>query len=232
MSLFKTQSTTQDHLDIEDIKSDLVILKNGVATMVLETSSVNFDLLSEREQDAKIYAFAGMLNSLSFHVQIIVQTKKTDLGRYVELLEDHKNRQVTPGLRVQMEIYIEFIKNLTVTNQVLDKRFFIAIPNRAAVVVRPSIVKQFFGKKDKIININEIIERAKVQLYPKRDHIVKQLKRMGLFARQLNTNELVKLFYGFYDPERTGLEKLNLSLAELSTPMVEPELSKDKTAKK
>ena len=50
--------STQQHLDVADIKEDLVILKNGVVSIVLETTSLNFDLLSEGEQDSKILAFA------------------------------------------------------------------------------------------------------------------------------------------------------------------------------
>ena len=58
-------ASTQEHLDIEDIREDLVILKSGWISMVLSTSSVNFDLLSEAEQDATIYAYAAFLNSLT-----------------------------------------------------------------------------------------------------------------------------------------------------------------------
>ena len=66
----KAQST-QDHLDIEDIKDDLAVCKNGQVSLVLETTAVNFDLLSEREQEAKILAFAQLLNSLNFYMQIL-----------------------------------------------------------------------------------------------------------------------------------------------------------------
>ncbi len=66
-------ATTQDHLPIQDITNDLVILKDGSVAMVIKTSAVNFDLLSEREQLAIIDAFAGLLNSLSFAIQIIIR---------------------------------------------------------------------------------------------------------------------------------------------------------------
>ena len=68
----KIFSTTQEHLDIADIKDDVVILKNGSAVAVLETTAINFDLLSIREQDAAIAAFSSLLNSLSFPIQITI----------------------------------------------------------------------------------------------------------------------------------------------------------------
>lgn len=212
--------STQQHLDIEEIKNDLVVLKNGVVSLVLETTSLNFDLLSEREQDAKILAFAGLLNSLSFHIQISILTERTDLSDYIERLEGQLTRQISQGLRKQMEIYIEFIKNLTVTHEVLEKRFFIVIPSSTGLVLRTGFFKKIFGKDEETINVDETIEKAKVKLYPRRDHIVKQLKKMGLFARQLSSSELVKLFYGIYNPGRGGLEKLQLTRTDVDAPIV------------
>lgn len=212
--------STQQHLDIADIRDNLVILKNGVVSLALETTSLNFDLLSEREQDSKILAFAGLLNSLSFHVQIGIRTQRTDLSDYIEQLHVAKNRQITEGLRQQMEIYIQFIKNLTVTNEVLEKRFFIIIPSSTGVSLRPGFFKKLFGKGDQTVNVDEAIEKAKVRLYPRRDHIAKQLKKIGLFARQLTSSELVKLYYGIYNPERGGLEKLQLTRTDVDVPIV------------
>ena len=57
------RGTTQSFIDIESIRDDLVILKDGSSSLIVETSAVNFGLLSEREQDALIYAFAAFLNS-------------------------------------------------------------------------------------------------------------------------------------------------------------------------
>jgi hypothetical protein len=215
--------STQHHLDIAEIKEDFVVLKNGVVALVLETTSLNFDLLSEREQDSKILAFAGLLNSLTFHIQISIKTQRTDLSDYVELLEDQMKRQMSKGLRMQMEIYIEFIKNLTVTNEVLEKRFFIIIPSSSGVSLKPGIFKKIFGGKESAVNVGNAIEKAKVKLLPRRDHIIKQLKKMGLFARQLDSSELVKLYYSVYNPERKALEKLQLTRTDVDVPVVEAE---------
>ncbi|MBI4033280.1 MAG: hypothetical protein HY377_02095, partial [Candidatus Blackburnbacteria bacterium] len=52
----KPKASTQDHLDIEDITGDLVIMKSGWVALVMSATALNFDLLSEAEQDATIYA--------------------------------------------------------------------------------------------------------------------------------------------------------------------------------
>lgn len=110
MKLFTWQSTTQEHLDIEDIKQDLILCKNGQVSLVIETTAVNFDLLSEKEQEAKILAFAALINSLNFYIQILIRTEKLDVTRYIDRLEREREKQITDGLRKQIEIYTNFIK--------------------------------------------------------------------------------------------------------------------------
>jgi hypothetical protein len=221
MALFGGQEiTTQQHLDIEDIREDMILLKNGVVSLVLETTALNFDLLSEEEQDARIVAFARVLNSLTFPLQILISTQRKDVSSYVQKLSVHKERQISPALKRQIEIYMQFVKNLTVRNEVLDKRFFVAIPTVVGEVSRTSIWKQMFGKPVKIRNVPQVLEKARTQLLPKRDHIIKQLKKMQIHARQLNSDELIKLFYSFYDPDRAGLERLNIRSDEITSGLV------------
>lgn len=221
MGLFGgTEITTQQHLDIEDIRDDLVISKTGVVSLVMETTALNFDLLAEEEQDAKIAAFAGVLNSLTFPLQIVISTTKKDVSSYIEKLNVHKDKQISPALKRQIEIYIQFIKNLTVKNEILDKRFFIGIPTIVGEVTRTSPWKQLFGKPVKITNVPMLIEKAKIQLYPKRDHMMKQLKKMQIDARQLTTDELIRLFYSLYDPDRVGLERLNIRSTDFTAGLV------------
>ncbi len=74
-------TSTQTHLPIKNIKQDLVILQDGSVALILQTSAVNFGLLSENEQLSIILAFAGFLNSLSFMIQIVVRSKRLDISK-------------------------------------------------------------------------------------------------------------------------------------------------------
>lgn len=202
--------STQDHLEIEDIRDDLVLLKDGRVSLVIETGAVNFDLLSDEEQDAKIKTFAGMLNSLNFQMQIVILTERSDLTAYLERLTAYREQQASKPLMKQIEIYTQFIKNLTYNREVLDKRFFIVIPEVSAEVQRTSIVKQIFGRRIQITNRKAIFEKSKINLYPKRDHLFKQFKKMGIEAWQLNNDQLVRLYYSMYDPDKIGAQNLEL----------------------
>ena len=201
----KTIESTQDHLEIKEIIDDIVITKAGSAALVLQTSAVNFDLLSEYEQDNKIYAFAGLLNSLNFHMQIMIRTRRIDISTYIDYLESMNDRALSPGLKKQLNIYTVFIQNLIVQNDVLDKNFFIVVPYNPSFQL-PTLNILDKKKKDDIKERQEkmakekLIEQAKMFLYPKRDHILKQIARIGLDGHQLTSKELLAEFYTLYNP--------------------------------
>jgi len=212
--------STQDHLEIEDIIDDLVILKDGIVSLVLETNALNFELLSEKEQDARILAFSGLLNSLDFQMQIVIRTERTDVSAYLDRLRAYRETQISKALRKQIDIYIRFINNLTSNREVLDKSFFVVIPEVISQVQRTSMVKQLFGKRNTIVNKKSVLQRSKTRLYPKRDHLIKQFKKMGLIARQLTKDELVRLYYTMYDPDKLGIQNLDLSTTEMTSSSV------------
>lgn len=221
MSIFDPKRmSTQDHLDIADIKDDLVVLKNGKVSLVIETSSLNFDLLDSAEQDAKIYTFASFLNSIKFPIQIQIKTQRTDVAKYLQLLESYKKKVTSDAVMNQVNLYQNFINNLTESTQILDKRFYTIIPTVKSTIVETNFLKTFFGKPEKITNVQSILEKAKLELYPKRDSIMKQYENLGVLAKQLTNDELIKLYYTVYEPDRMGLEVLNLREQDIGSGVV------------
>ena len=225
----KTQSTTQDHLDILDIQGDLILLKNGNAALVLETTSVNFDLLSEREQDSMISAYASMLNSLSFPIQLVVRSRKLDLSNYLVWIDEQARTTTAanPYLKEKISSYKDFIVSLVQKGEVLDKRFYVVIPHFEGVSIsisRPSFLDFLMGRKPKAPRINKaaILDRAKTDLDPKRDHLVKQLDRLGIKAKQLTTPELIGIFYEIYNPEAARVQHIAGGAGNYTSVMVEP----------
>ena len=116
---------------------------------------------------------------------------------------------------------MQFINNLTANKEVLDKKFYVVIPEAGSIVQRTSGLKQLFGKKNKIINLTGILDSVKPKLMPKRDHIIKQFKNIGLSAFQLDNDALIRLYFGMYDPDKSGIGKLQLSTTEFTSGMVQ-----------
>ena len=214
------QLSTQQHLDIEDIRDDIVIHKNGMACVVIETGSLNFDLLDEKEQDARVYAFSAFLNSILFPIQIVIRTQRTDIARYLKLLEQYKNSITSAELINQVNIYQDFIGKLTSTTQILDKRFFICVPSQKLSIIETSWIKQLFGKPKRIINISEVLKKAKEELIPKRDQVIKNLGNIGVSAKHLSTDELIKLYYTVYEPDKSGIDIMDIKASDVNSGMV------------
>ncbi len=219
-------ASTQDHLDIEDIRDDVVLLKNGSATAVLQTTAVNFDLLSETEQDSMIFAYAALLNSLTFPIQVFIRTKRMDISNYLVRVQEAKTRTHNQNLVLQIEKYENFITDLVSKNQVLDKRFYVAIPFIGLDLSQvTSNIASLFKKRSKNLDKWSLLEKAKVNLEPKVEHIMKQFNRLGVRTVRLNTEELIELFYDLYNPEIAREEKAALGPQEYTTPIVEPSLA-------
>ncbi len=211
-------ATTQDHLSIEDIKDNFVVLKNGNVSVVIETSAVNFYLLSEVEQSSKIYAFAGLLNSLGFYIQVMIHTENVDISAYLKHIDEYKVKEKDHKIKYQIDIYRKFVKDLIVKNNVLDKHFYIVIPYMTQMPKKPGFIDKFM-KKDSApsFDVDQLILQASSRLLPRRDHVIRQLSRMGLKSKQLDSSDLIKLFYNIYNPANS---KIRRNFDEYTSPIV------------
>lgn len=199
-------NTTQEHLLISDIKDDILLLKNGGGALVLQVSAVNFGLLSNREQFAIIFAFAQMLNSLSFSIQILVYSERLNISSYLNLLDQAKQAQTNPLLSNMILNYRQFIQTTIRENDVLDKKFFVIIPLYSLEIGLSA------GKES-------LTQKIKTVLLPRRDQIIRQLSRVGLKATQLTQPKLVEMFYDIYN----GQFVQNMAAVSLKQPSPLPQ---------
>ena len=195
-------STTQRHLPISDICEDIVLFKDGGASVVIESTSLNFSLLSEKEQEAVIAAYAGLINSLSYSLQIVVRTKRKDITKYMDYLSESSRNLTNPGLIRLLQSYKKFILESVKKKNVLGKKFYIVIPfSPLELGVAKSVLSITKGDRPLPFPKSYVIKKAKVVLYPKRDHLIRQSTRLGIKLRQLNTAQLVELYHDIYNPE-------------------------------
>lgn len=194
-------STTQDALPIADITDDIILFKDGGATIVLESTSLNFGLLSEKEQEAVILAYAALLNSLSFSMQILVRSQRKDISNYLRYLDNAWGKITNPKLKNLMGSYKNFISETIKKKNVLGKRFFIMIPFSPLELGVTKSFATVTSRGPLPFSKSYIIKKAQVALYPKRDHLMRQAGRLSLKLRQLTTGELIELIYDVYNPK-------------------------------
>lgn len=216
-------STTQQFLDIHDITNNLVIMKDGTVSVIITVDAMNFGLLAEEEQDAVMYAYAGLLNSLNYPVQIVINSQTKDVTSYLQLLKDQEADASNDTIRKRIRLYREFVSNLIHERNVLDKKFYVVIPANAIELglMGASTVLPGQNKFD-ITSIERslLLEKALNILEPRRDHLIAQFARIGLYSRQLATQEIIQLFYVRYNPEATEGQQIAES-SSYTSPLVE-----------
>lgn len=200
-------STTQDHLPISDILDDIVLFKDGGASLVMETSSLNFGLLSEKEQGAVVAAFAALINSLSFPIQIMVRTQRKDISGYIKYFDEQIKKITNPKLMAITDDYRQFVMESIKKKTVLGKRFFIIIPFNSLELGITNSAMSALKKGPLPFSKDYALKKAKVTLLPKRDHLVRQAGRLGLKLKQLTTSELIDLYFTINNPEPPAVKK-------------------------
>ena len=189
--------TTQQFLEIEEIKQGLVILRNKSLRGVLMVSSINFTLKSEEEQNAIIYQFQGFLNSLDFSIQLLVQSRRLNMTGYSDKLKELEEKQESELLRIQTAEYKKFISDLLAQGTIMTKNFFVVVP--FTLIEIPGMGKK--ERKGISVLTEEQFQRAKSQILQRMEFVALGLKRCGLQAAPLNTSELIELFWSLYHPE-------------------------------
>ena len=179
-------SSTQSFTEISAIRNNIAFLKNKNAVLILEVSSINFTLLSKDEQNAKIFAYAALLNSLSFPIQIFINNKKVDISAYLSLLDSQISLITDQKVLDYMKKYKDFIEQLVTQNTVLDKKFYLVIPHYYGATEG-----NFSSKQDVY---KDVMSSLKI----KSESLINQFERLGLQTRVLLTDEILKLFKGFY----------------------------------
>uniref|UniRef100_A0A7C4XUV2 TraC-like domain-containing protein n=1 Tax=candidate division WWE3 bacterium TaxID=2053526 RepID=A0A7C4XUV2_UNCKA len=229
MELPEIKATTQDHLDMADIREDLVVLKTGDVAAIISTTAVNFALLSEMEQDALIAAFSMLLNSITYPIQIVIRSKRVDISNYITKVVKVEQGLTDPLLKRQVQSYRKFVQDLVKVNDVLAKRFFVVIPSRSTgFQERGSTafdwVGKMFGTHTKRVKVDadQALKRAKPELLPKVDHVIGEFGRLGIKARQLTTQEIVELYFEIYNPSSAEAQRIRTDIGDYRTAIVEP----------
>ncbi|PIQ78117.1 hypothetical protein COV81_05380 [Candidatus Peregrinibacteria bacterium CG11_big_fil_rev_8_21_14_0_20_41_10] len=207
-------SATQTHLRIAEIRDNVLVLKNGGLRVVLETTSVNFNLKSEEEQNAIIYSYQAFLNTLDFPIQIVVRSKKLDLDNYLSNLKSIGEKQKNPLLQKQTFEYVEYIHRLLEFADIMDKAFYVVVPFDPLRSQKTSIFTKFFQRfkmADTAVEIqkrHKEFERLIKGLNQRVSTVIAGLENCGLKVSQLDTSKLVELYYNIYNPITSRNQKV------------------------
>jgi len=205
----KNPNSTQSSLLFSEIRDNMLIMLDGSFRAVVACTSINFDLMSDRERDGVEFSYQNFLNSLSFPIQILVRSQRIDIGPYIERLVETRRTQDNMLLGVLMDDYINFIDILAEEANIMEKTFYITVPyfpaGDAANLVEQG--KGFFGKlfaqpKHTITKIDPAAyQKAKDEIKNRVDTVMSGLYQIGVQSVQLETKSLGELMYSAYNPD-------------------------------
>ncbi len=214
-------ASTQQYLDIQEIRDDVLVLRDGSLRAILLVSSINFDLKSEDEQMAVIQGYTQFLNALDFPLQIVIQSRKFNIDEYLDRLKAIEKQQTNDLLRLQTAEYRQYIAELVELADLMSKRFYVCVPfapvehKRAGFRTRLLAV---FSTAGTIRLKQQQFLAYKTELYKRVDFVIEGLASVGgLKSVVLDTQGLIELFYNTYNPQTseqqplTKVRELNVS---------------------
>ena len=195
---------SQSFISITDIDNGVVVRRDGTLIGVLAIAATNLSLKSPDEQQATMSAFQNFLNTLDFSVQIVVHSRAFDVRPYLETLKARLEVIPEELLRLQTTMYIEYIRNITMNQNIMQKEFYVVVPYASLDILTPSkgglFSKLFGGSKNNTVSTETPFEAKQAQLHQRMNVVTSGLSSMGLGVEPLNTKQLVELFYELYNP--------------------------------
>jgi hypothetical protein len=206
----KAKISTLNFVEVSEIRDGVLILREGQMRAILTVSSANFALKSSQEQDIIIGSFQGVLNSLEFPIQILVQSRRLDLNPYIEKLKQLEDQQTNDLLRVKMQEYIEYIREMLQEVNIMNKDFYVIVGFEPV-----SLKDDLFGRFFRALNPTHLIKqkqedfiRNRKMLMSRADQIASKLSGLDLRVSLLNTEQIIALMYNSYNPDT--LESIRL----------------------
>ena len=206
-----SSATSQQFVDVAEVKDDAIVLKNGTLRGVLSVSAINYDLKSTQEQEAIIEQYKNFLNSLDFPIQILINSRKINIEKYLEFITRKEKDQASELLRFQISEYKNFIKQLVSVSNIMDKDFYIVIPFSSIENREKGIfdsLSSLLNPRKSIMDKRELFETCRNQLFQRMDHIIAGLSGIGLKMVPLKTKELIELLYNTYNSNVFNLTEL------------------------
>lgn len=141
-------------LPVKEIKNGVIYTEDGRYVKVVEVLPINFLHRSISEQRNIIYSFMGYLKIAPAELQIKSISRKADISRYLEDIEDDILEETDERCRMLQQDYANLIRSVGY-KEAVTRRFFL--------VFQAEEKKQ--SEKDAVVQLNSYAQTAKKYLY-------------------------------------------------------------------
>jgi hypothetical protein len=135
-------------------------------------------------------------------LQFVVHSRKLNINPYLETLKERERLETVELMKTQIGEYINFVKSFVELTNIVSKTFYVVVPFFPTILETTKSfnpLKNLFSNK-KTTGTGDQFEEYKTQIQQRADNVILGLQRFGIRAVPLNTEELIELFYGLYNP--------------------------------
>ena len=170
---WRNKQTLNRFVKIQDVKNDVVILKDKIIA-VLAVTPYDFTMFSDKGKIATISSYRNFLNAINFPIQIVMRTGKVNLRDYFASAKERIAKNQDRKAMEEMDKFEGFVEKYISTKGVSDRLFYL-------------IILQEGGKSE---------EQFKKLEY-KVEVCVEKLGKCGLKCRRLEDSSLITLYSSY-----------------------------------
>jgi len=194
----------------------ILVMRDGSFRMVVQTSSVNFDMKSEAERTSLTMAFGALVDSLEvdFPIQIVSHSQPVDTDAYAAQFESRLNNDRTPPqIKEMIRAHLAHFQETVKHTKMYLREIYVVIPFKGTQgplesgvldqIPGASIVRALGRKMDDRIDHKPTdmeITAARQTLEIRSNQILARLYQIGLDAHRLDADEVRRLLYRLYHP--------------------------------
>ena len=181
---------TKSFVPVESFEDYAMSLGGHNYRAIIECSSVNYSLMSMQEQDMVEKSFMRFLNSISFPIELYVQTREYDIEECVEKLHDNIKSSLKrfPSIKEYANKYEEQMRYLTdyIGNSKVKKKYII-VPFNSSDLLDVSALNNY-----------EIKEFALEELMGRCQTVMGGISGVGLKPVLLDRKGIAECLYSYY----------------------------------
>ena len=174
----KKVKSIQKWIPIEKIlEKGIIKIEKNKYIKIMKVYPINFNLKTQLEKDTILNSYKIFLKTCNFDMQILIQSKKEDLGNHIENIQNISKIEKNKIIKEYSQKYINFIEEKNNKNKSASKNIYLIIKNNSENL-----------EENIIQELNERYFKIKDCLY-----------RCGNIVLECNKEEIKNILFSFFN---------------------------------
>ena len=157
----KKVKSIQKWIPIEKIlEKGIIKIEKNKYIKIMKVYPINFNLKTQLEKDTILNSYKIFLKTCNFDMQILIQSKKEDLGNHIENIQNISKIEKNKIIKEYSQKYINFIEEKNNKNKSASKNIYLIIKNNSENLeenIIQELNEKYFKIKDNLIRCGNIV---------------------------------------------------------------------------